>query len=147
MGHSLTTPSIAWIAGFFDGDGCVTLLKKPRDGGHGYVPHMALGQSDRTILEAVQRVIGCGTIHEVRKSALSRKTPYSLHWAGENFMVASKRLMSQLVIKREEVLLVRGFAQKWANVRPGTTHLKQSRDQHADQVRHQLQVLKGTLKQ
>lgn len=146
MGHSLATPSIAWIAGFFDGDGCVALLRKPRIEGHGYVPHMALAQSDRSILEAVQRVIGCGTIHAGKGSALSRKTPYTLNWSGENFMVASKRLMSQLVLKREEVLLVRRFSQKWANVRTTTLHVKQSRDQHADQVRHQLQVLKGTLK-
>lgn len=146
MGHSLTTPSIAWIAGFFDGDGCVALLKKPRGEGHGYIPHMALAQSERTILEAVQKVIGCGTIHTTKGSSLSRKPSYALHWSGENFMIASSRLLKQSVIKRAEMLLVREFSRKWSNRKlNGDRHLIQSREQHADQIRHQLQVLKGTL--
>lgn len=146
MGHSLATPSIAWIAGFFDGDGSVALARTDRAGVFRYTSRMCLAQSERSILEAVQRVIGCGVIHEVPKSGLSRRTPYVLHWSGEDFMTASSRLLKQSVVKRSELLLVRGFNRKWAKIRLTDKNAVRNRDQHADQVRHQLQVLKGTLK-
>jgi LAGLIDADG endonuclease len=49
------TEELAWAAGFFDGEGCSTMRRKPS----GYCsPRLSLKQKDRTLLEKFQRIIG-----------------------------------------------------------------------------------------
>ena len=55
--------ALAWMAGFFDGEGCVVILPR-RAGGNHSAPQVrvAIGQKDRRPLEYIQSLYG-GSIH------------------------------------------------------------------------------------
>src|SRR4051794_25612322 len=48
----------AYIAGFFDGEGCVTF--RDRFGGR---PWMSITQKDPKVLQHIQSLLGCGRLH------------------------------------------------------------------------------------
>lgn len=58
----MDTHELAWAAGFFDGEGCFTLVRTPRPlrGGQNIHPRLSIGQIDRRALdrfrEAVSRI-------------------------------------------------------------------------------------------
>lgn len=47
----------AWLAGFIDGDGCITLSKRRH-----YTPLLVIDSCDAELLEKVKRIIGAGYV-------------------------------------------------------------------------------------
>ena len=53
---------LAWAAGFFDGEGCTSVLSAKRDR-YTYL-RMGVSQKNPALLEKFQRIVGCGKIYK-----------------------------------------------------------------------------------
>lgn len=145
MEHTVT---ISWLAGFLDGDGCVALVKQRNEGSVRFTPTLLFSQSDKAVLEAIQREFG-GRLYQKGVKGITRKTPYELRFEGDEFMPISERLMSRSILKKEALFLVRRFWKRWRGgvnpklpVRKRTARIK-SREQEAELIRHQLKHSRG----
>lgn len=72
-----TEAEIAWAAGLFEGEGCIS-IKPPH--GHGKIPSIRLNVSmtDEDVLVRFREAVGCGGIVRLRRPALpGKKAVYS----------------------------------------------------------------------
>lgn len=65
-GRNTITTDIAYIAGFFDGEGCIR-IKKASQGGNSYYIWVAITNSNKSILEDVQKLFG-GQVRQAEKT-------------------------------------------------------------------------------
>lgn len=71
-----STRAVAWAAGLFEGEGCVSIETRPRLSGRRPV-YLQVGSTDLDVLEALQYVLGCGNIRIHRdNSAQCRRQGY-----------------------------------------------------------------------
>lgn len=54
----------AWAAGFFDGEGCTSVLTAKRDR-HSYL-RMSVSQKDREVLDKFHSIVGCGKVYTAK---------------------------------------------------------------------------------
>lgn len=54
---------LAWAAGFYDGEGCITLHKSKHSGKNWKYPNIHIGQVDRRPLDRFLKAIGVGHIY------------------------------------------------------------------------------------
>jgi len=66
---------IAWAAGLFEGEGCIT--KQPR---RPHQPRLQLASTDRDVVEQFREVIGCGSISLMSRSERLTENPKPI-WA------------------------------------------------------------------
>jgi LAGLIDADG endonuclease len=100
-----------WLAGFFDGEGCISgslsfqsgkYIKNPR-----VTIQITITQKDKIILESIQKQYG-GSIHEKK----SGHPCWHLKWVGKENMSKILRTLSPYVIcKRDQVLLALKFVE------------------------------------
>lgn len=71
--RTIDRETLAWAAGFFEGEGTISASKQT--GGYGYGINVAVYQTDREPLEQFGRVIGFGEvgIHVASASSFSRR--------------------------------------------------------------------------
>lgn len=65
----------AWLAGFFDGEGCIQVPKVGID--------VSIAGTERAVIEAIQTKLGVGTITEVTYDRPEWRTKY--HWRVRNY--------------------------------------------------------------
>lgn len=66
LGRETVTTKIAYIAGFFDGEGCVR-IKQASQGGSSYYVWVAITNSNRYILDEVVELFG-GTVRKAERT-------------------------------------------------------------------------------
>lgn len=71
----MNTHELAWAAGFFDGEGCVSLLKSGR---HTY-PQVGISQVDRMVLDRVTEAVGFGKVYGPYKTPRKPQYLYSVY--------------------------------------------------------------------
>lgn len=59
---AVTPEQVAWLAGLFEGEGCIALVKQNR----GVRRALFVGSTDRDVLDKVQSIAGAGTIREMK---------------------------------------------------------------------------------
>ncbi len=64
-GRETITSTIAYIAGFFDGEGCIR-IKKANQGGNSYYVWVAITNSNKAILEEIAELFG-GKVRQAEK--------------------------------------------------------------------------------
>lgn len=62
--HHRTVEQVAWAAGLFEGEGCISFYQ--RDYGSKVQPQMRLGMTDRDVVERFAAIMGCGAIGMVK---------------------------------------------------------------------------------
>ena len=67
QGRNTITTDIAYIAGFFDGEGCIR-IKKASQGGNSYYIWVAITNANRGILDLVVDIFG-GNVRQAEKTA------------------------------------------------------------------------------
>ena len=102
--HTVTT-SIAYIAGFFDGEGCIR-IKKSNQGGNSYYITANITNTNRQNLEFVQNIFG-GQIREQEKG--TNKTIYQYYLSASEAVDMLKVLLSFLIEKRTQAELAIQF--------------------------------------
>ena len=103
---------IAYIAGFFDGDGHVSLTKLSDDA---VIPHYALvvgiTQTERGILDWIQEQLGMGRVTGGRKyKPPDQKATWQLRFYGHNAEAVLKTLKPYLRVKQARAELGLEFA-------------------------------------
>lgn len=90
----------AWLAGFFDGEGCVSVYKKGASAG----PKIALIQKDRAVLETIRGELGHGSIARYTNGV------HSLVFSSrESCLYLIEAIYPYSMVKKEKLALVREF--------------------------------------
>jgi len=89
--------TLQWLAGFFDGEGCITLY------GKGLYPRMTLTNTYLPILKAIQAQFG-GHLGKTSKS--SARQCYVLTWQCKKMITLLKVLTPFLTVKKAQAELV-----------------------------------------
>ena len=115
--------SLEYIAGFIDGEGCITLTKRHKKRSNGavhveYQPVLVIVNTNRPILEEMQRVIG-GSVVLVSKGDARCKTSYALRLGNRQCYDAIKELRAFLILKRQQANLVLKYRQMKGMLRYG----------------------------
>jgi hypothetical protein len=75
----MTPTQIAWAAGLFEGEGCMTY----RDKEHKH-PYLKINMTDFDIVERFQQLVGCGSLTFVDKTKENPKWKHQLLWRTTN---------------------------------------------------------------
>jgi len=81
--QSIPKNFMIWLAGFVDGDGCITLEKvgttraTPR-----YTPKLNIVNTNRNVIQYIQRTLKCGCVSTNRPRSINHKTVWSYDLVG-----------------------------------------------------------------
>jgi hypothetical protein len=106
---------LSYVAGFIDGEGCITIFKqkyKSSDGQTkwGHRLRIAIGQNDFEILKKVKDTTGVhGKIFTKKRTIQTNRTCYVLHFDGKHALQLIRKLMPYLLRKRPEAEAIEAF--------------------------------------
>ena len=106
-GKNTITNDIAYIAGFFDGEGCIR-IKKASQGGNSYFIWLAITNSNKSILEFVKDIFG-GQIRKAERTP--NKTIYHYNLSSSEATDMLKVLLGFLKEKKAQAELAIKFHQ------------------------------------
>lgn len=90
--------NINWLAGFFDGEGCVTIChSKTRP--HAYELHVTISQGNRKILDKIKKILGYGDVY-TKGETINWKPCHMYDCRNKNAMKFLKRLLPFLMVKQ-----------------------------------------------
>ncbi len=113
-GKNTITTEIAYIAGFFDGEGCVR-IKKSNQGGNSYHIIAHITNTDELVLGIVQNLFGGNTrVQEKGKN----KTVYNWYITSSEANDFLKTIEPFLNIKQEQAMLAIDFHAKKEKLTP-----------------------------
>jgi hypothetical protein len=104
--------SAGYVAGFIDGEGCLSVFKsKPRPSRSyaEYVAVLVVVNTNRDVLEAIRDWVGTGTVYDASRASAMHKRTYQYHAKGRQLIPILKRLMPHLVVKRRQARLMLDF--------------------------------------
>ena len=130
MHVSLDALRVAWAAGFFDGEGCISISKpinKRKNGVHytGYQLQAIVAQRDRRPLEVIVGLFG-GNITAVK---IHGSTYWYLRKHGAKAAELLEQLLPFLVLKKEQAELALRFHKYWNDTRPYRRDIGRSPDE------------------
>ena len=94
--------SLEYIAGFFDGEGCINVSYCPP---HHFQVQLIIGNTDRNVLAEIQKVLG-GKLHCCKTKTNKHHDLWVLQW--NSFAEAKtvlRILCPHLLVKREKAML------------------------------------------
>jgi hypothetical protein len=107
MTQNLLVVDWAWLAGFIDGEGTITLsLYRKRDNTHGLYPEIIVAQKDRWVLDYIHQSVGMGSI---KKNGNGSHVWYV---RGTKVKALLDQLLSHLVVKQESAKLLIEFCER-----------------------------------
>jgi hypothetical protein len=113
--------SDAWAAGFFDGEGCVSIHRRVRRNSVSFIMTAQVTQNDRRPLDALAEIFG-GTVSRPRKEGVDRCHRWRVHSRqAERFLLA---ILPYLLVKRAPTELA--LAVQAASAPIGARHSAQS---------------------
>jgi len=113
-GKNTITNDVAYIAGFFDGEGCVR-IKRANQGGNSYYITATITNSNRQILEYIMGIFG-GRVREAEKKA--NKTVYHYELTCAEAVDMLKTLLGFLREKKKQAELAINFHDKKDTLSP-----------------------------
>lgn len=118
--NKLSDTQIAYLAGFIDGEGCLSIYKHHRPTGHGsFNVTVRVTNTDKSIIETIQQWTGLGTVRmrSPRKGFLYRKTQWEWTINPSSIRELFPVIMPYLQIKRPLAELITEFLGYKARVR------------------------------
>lgn len=112
--HSMKKEEIAYIAGFFDGEGCVSVMKRITKRPYGrywtYSIYVRMANTNLDVLQWMQDRIG-GAIYEHNKKASlgNRKAGWILHLQGERARRFLETIEPYCIVKLKQIALAKQF--------------------------------------
>lgn len=107
-GKNTITNDVAYIAGFFDGEGCIR-IKRANQGGNSYYITATITNSNKMILEYIKDIFG-GKVREAEKKA--NKVIYHYELTSSEAVDMIKTLLGFLKEKKEQAELAINFHEK-----------------------------------
>ena len=107
-GKNTITNDVAYIAGFFDGEGCIR-IKRASQGGNSYYIWVAITNSNKSILDYIADIFG-GSVKKAEKTP--NKTIYHLLITSSEATDMLKILLGFLREKKEQAELAINFHEK-----------------------------------
>lgn len=117
----------AYVAGFADGDGCVSavLFHTPGRKSAGYRLRLQLGCNDAGALQDCQAILGArGSIYQVRRSVTVSRQMWTLNYDGVHALHAVSRIVPYMRIKGPQAIALLAFwfhGRQWVNPGPSGT--------------------------
>jgi len=107
MAGESSEQDLAYIAGFFDGEGCVSIRRarpvRPNQNTR-YSLLVTIANTNLPILEFIAGVLG-GVIHRCSWTTLRRRAMYHLYWCGYDARKVLETIQPFLRIKKQEAEL------------------------------------------
>jgi hypothetical protein len=105
---------LAWIAGFIDGEGTITIHIKPNRNGHPpcYVPLLAVTNTNLATLKHIQNLLPA-PMYDHRPAGKKHKRSWRIQYVGRYARNAIRQILPYLVLKRAVANLVLNFPQRW----------------------------------
>lgn len=96
----------AYAAGFFDGEGCVTILryKQTNRANAGYRLHARIVQKHQNPLNAIVSAMGYGKVYKM-KGVVQSQDGFQLQFTGIEAVNFLQTILPYLILKRDQVLL------------------------------------------
>lgn len=105
----MTDLDLAWAAGFFDGEGCISIPTRVRSRNrHGYTLSLYVGQVDPSPLRRFQSLFG-GTVVTKKSGPFARRTMFMWRITGSTAFAALRQLHPYLTVKRSQADLALEF--------------------------------------
>ena len=110
--EDLTNDEWAYLAGFFDGDGCVSIAKSQTTISPTYALTVIFTQADGPFLEYWQRRTGLGNVYE--RSLKSNRSPrhpgFQWRMSHKDSIKFLKKIFGHVALKKDQVQLALEFA-------------------------------------
>lgn len=87
-----------WLAGFFDGEGCVSASKR----GPMYSVKVSIAQSDPIILSVIALKFN-NTTFSCSESKLSKRPSFAVIWTGRSVLEILEYIKDHVIVKRKQV--------------------------------------------
>lgn len=87
-----------WLAGFFDGEGCVSASKR----GPMYSVKVSISQSDPVILSVIALKFN-NTTFSTSASKWSKRSTYAVIWTGRSVLEILEYIKDHVIVKRKQV--------------------------------------------
>lgn len=104
MGYNPSEAELAWLAGLFDGEGCLSIDRPTYDPYTRFRMRIVLQERDGFVLDHVQRLVGGYRLHRNRQQSwrdnCSEQEEWGVRKRAENLRVA-RLLLPYLVLKHE----------------------------------------------
>ena len=110
---SVDKNEVAYIAGFFDGEGTINLQTHHRNNAAKTTTfHLKfrITNTNKEILDFIKFFFGVGKIYEMKRYSLKHKVAWSYELNGHDAAFAIKILLPYLVVKKEQAKLALKFA-------------------------------------
>lgn len=131
------TTTVAYLAGFFDGEGCITCLQyKHEDRDDNYGIRAQLSQNDRRPLDLAMETFPGGRLYP-RKNA----KVLNVQWHGLNAVDMLEQMLPFLLVKRDEARLAIEFGNIMRQIGPGQKHKPEAKARQGE-IKHLLRELK-----
>lgn len=144
MGMMIPTETeIAYVAGLFDGEGCVSIYytTEPRNGKSYHNMHVRIANTDLAVLEWVQERFG-GKIHQNQPGGKGGTRPgYVLQWSNKSIVPFLATILPYLIIKREAAEI--GLAFRTLKKNPGRNGLAPEIVEGREELRQRLIAING----
>lgn len=103
---------IAYLAGFIDADGTISVARRKRRIGYYHEPYVSIANCDRPVLEWFRELIGKGTISNKYKSNQNHnwRDQYDIKWRNDDALYVSGLCYPYLHIKKDRAELL---IEKW----------------------------------
>lgn len=109
--------TLAYIAGLFDGEGCIWI--KSQRSPKGWLCHHAgveIVNTAESVLHWIVQQVGGGSVHELRRYNANAKRCYTVRWYGKNAEALMGALLPYLRIKRREAEIFLAFREQGRRV-------------------------------
>lgn len=126
-------PPRKWLAGYFDGDGCVSVNRLSQQGSASLIAHIAASNFDVEGIEIIHKAFG-GTVHDMRNGACRQwRMALPPSKAKQFFGYFGKHS----VVKRDQILFVLGCAEmghyrNGKSIKAALKHLKTQEQRLSD---------------
>lgn len=107
-----TELDIRYIAGFIDGEGCISITKTKKrmaGGADRYFPYLAISNTNLSILQELQALYPVGRKISVRPKISNRRQCYGIRWDGNELRRFLQDLIPHLREKKLQAILVLEF--------------------------------------
>lgn len=134
--YQLDQTDLAYIAGFVDGEGTLSIVDQP--GGSkpkpNWVIHVSICNTDRTVLDWILFKCG-GSIHRIRPSGPRRKESYTWKISGLGAVKFIGAILPHLKMKKPHAEILLGFRLTVSGNTPLTQDVKLARSEMVSQIR------------